>query len=109
MQIIIKRKHYSRWGVDGECFIKGKKVCDTVEHPTAYKPLGIYQLNSTSFRLYFLRGNGAMKNLKGEISFGVYELPGLVLEAAQMHQRICHRINKAVRRKEKIELIIQNR
>jgi hypothetical protein len=108
MQIIIKRKHYSRWGVDGECFIKDKKVCDTVEHPTAYKPPGIYQLNSRSFWHYFLRGNGPMKSVRGEISLGVYKLPGLVLHAAQMHQRMRHRIHKALKRKENIELIIQN-
>ena len=108
MKIIIKRKHYSRWGVDGECLINGTRVCDTVEHPTAFRPPGIYRMTSNSFARYFQRGNGPMKNRKGEISLGIYELPGLVLQAAQMHQRMRHRINKALRRKEKIELIIQN-
>lgn len=108
MEIIIRRKHYSRWGVDGECYINGTRVCDTVEHPTAYRPPGIYRLTSKSFSRYFVRGNGPMKNLKGEISLGVYELPGLVLQADQMHRRLRQRVNKTLKRKEKIELIIIN-
>ena len=109
MNIYIKRYHHSRWGVDGECFIENQKACDCVEHPTAYLPAGEYSITKNNYRNYFVRGNGPMKNLKGEISLGVDELPGLVLQAAQMHQRMRHRINKALKRKEKIELIIQNR
>ena len=108
MEILIKRKHYSPWGVDGECLINGTHVCDTVEHPTAYRPTGIYRVSSTSVSRYFVRGNGPMKNVKGEITLGVYELPGLVLQSEQIHQRVVQRVKKALKRKEKIELIIQN-
>lgn len=106
MNIYIKRKHYSRWGVNGECFINDTKVCDTVEHPTAYRPSGVYRITRCSFSRYFQQGNGPMKSVKGEISVGVYQLPGLVLQAAEMHQRLRQRVKKALKRGEKVELII---
>ena len=106
MEICIKRKHFSRWGVDGECHINGKKVCDTIEHPTKHRPCGEYKVTKANFNSYFTQGNGPMKSIKGEISVGVYELQGLVLKAKEMHQRVRQRVKKAIKRGEKIELKI---
>ena len=108
MTIYINRKHYSRWGVNGECFINDKRVCDTVEHPTSYLSCGTYQITLDNFPSIFVQGNGPMKSVKGEISVGVYQLPGLVLQAAEMHQRMRQRIKKALKRHEQVELIIRD-
>lgn len=107
MIIYIRRKHYSRWGVNGECFINDTKVCDTVEHPTAYRPAGDYHVTKCTFNRYFERANAPMKSVNGEICLGVYELPGLVLQAAEMHQRIRQRVKKAIKRKEHVQLVIR--
>jgi hypothetical protein len=53
-----------------------------------------------------MRGNGPMKSIKGEISLGVYQLQGLVLKAAGMHRKVYQRIHSALKRGEKIKLII---
>ena len=108
MEIIIKRKHFSPWGVDGECYINGKKVCDTVEHPNMFRPPGEYQLTKKNFNSYFMRGNGPMKSIKGEISLGVYQLQGLVLKAAEMHKKVYQRVQLALKRGEHVELKIKN-
>ena len=106
MEILINRKHHSRWGFDGECLINGRKVCDTVEHPTAFRPPGEYRITKNAFSRYFMRGNGPMKSVRGKISLGVYQLPGLVLQAAEMHRKVYQRIHSALKRGEKIKLII---
>ena len=89
MTIYIKRNLHSRWGVNGECFINDTKVCDTVEHPTAHRPAGVYRITRCSFSRYFLQSNAPMKSVNGEISVGVYQLPGLVLhEGYDTYRRI---------------------
>lgn len=108
MEILIKRKHFSPWGVDGECYINGKKVCDTVEHPNMFRPPREYQLTKKNFSSYFMRGNGPMKSIKGEISLGVYQLQGLVLKAAEMHKKVYQRVQLALKRGEYVELKIKN-
>ena len=42
MNIILYRRRYSRWGVDGTLVIKGVKVCNTLEHPERLLPAGEY-------------------------------------------------------------------
>lgn len=107
MNIYIKRYHHSRWGVDGECFIENQKACDCVEHPTAYLPAGEYTINKENYRNYFVRGNGPMKNLKGEICVGRHVLRGFVLETSQEYFKLCKRILKAFKKNETITLIIE--
>ena len=106
MNIYIKRYHHSPWGVDGECYINGTKFCDTVEHPTSYRPMGEYEITKRLFSRYFQRGNGPMKSVRGEISVGVYQLSGLVLQAAEMHRKLYQRVHAALKRGEKVTLII---
>ena len=106
MNIYIKRYHHSRWGVDGECFIENQKACDCVEHPTAYLPAGEYTINKENYRNYFVRGNGPMKNLKGEICLGRHVLQGFVLETAQEYWKVIKRINRALTHNQTITLII---
>ena len=108
MNIYIKRYHHSRWGVDGECFIDNQKACDCIEHPTAYLPAGEYTINKNNYRNYFVRGNGPMMNLRGEICLGRHVLQGFVLETAQEYFKLCKRILKAIKNHETITLIIQN-
>ena len=108
MNIYIKRYHHSRWGVDGECFIDNQKACDCVEHPTAYLPAGEYTISKNNYRNYFVRGNGPMKNLKGEICLGRHVLQGFVLETSQEYFKLCKRILKALKNHETITLIIQD-
>lgn len=107
MNIYIKRYHYSRWGVDGECFIENQKACDTVEHPTAYLPAGEYTITKNNYRNYFVRGNGPMMNTKGEICLGRHELQGFVLETAQEYWKVRKRIEKALKKSKQVILIIQ--
>ena len=107
MKIYIKRYHYSRWGVDGECYIDNQKACDSVEHPTAYLPAGEYTINKNNYRNYFVRGNGPMMNLKGEICLGRHELQGFVLETAREYWKVRKRIEKALKNSKQVILIIQ--
>ena len=107
MKIYIKRYHYSRWGVDGECFIDNQKACDCVEHPTAYLPAGEYTITKNNYRNYFVRGNGPMMNIKGEICLGRHELQGFVLETAQEYWKVRKRIEKALKNSKQVILIIQ--
>ena len=44
MNIIIYRRRFSRWGVDGTLVIKGVKVCNTLEHPERLLPAGEYKI-----------------------------------------------------------------
>ncbi len=106
MNIYIKRYHHSRWGVDGECFIDNQKACDCIEHPTAYLPAGEYTINKNNYRNYFVRGNGPMKNLKGEICLGRHVLLGFVLETEQEYWKVIKRINRALTHNQTITLII---
>lgn len=48
MNIIIYRRRFSRWGVDGTLVIKGVKVCNTLEHPERLLPAGEYMVNLLS-------------------------------------------------------------
>ena len=45
MNIILYRRRYSRWGVDGTLVIKGVKVCNTLEHPERLLPAGEYMVD----------------------------------------------------------------
>ena len=44
MNIIIYRRRFTRWGVDGTLVIKGVKVCNTLEHPERLLPAGEYKI-----------------------------------------------------------------
>ena len=44
MEIIIYRRRFTRWGVDGTLVIKGTKVCNTIEHPERFLPAGDYEI-----------------------------------------------------------------
>ena len=57
MDIIIYRRRFTRWGVDGTLVIKGVKVCNTVEHPKHLLPPGEYKIAFTPI---------AMKKNKGD-------------------------------------------
>ena len=106
MNIYIKRYHHSRWGVDGECFIGDQKVCDSIEHPSAYLPTGEYPITKDNYRNYFVRGNGPMKNINGEICLGRHVLQGFVLETAEEYWKLIKRINRALANNQTITLII---
>ena len=108
MNIYIKRYHHSRWGVDGECFVENLKACDTVEHPTAYLPVGKYAITKDNYRQFFTHGNGPMKNLQGEICVGRHVLRGFVLDTEQEYWKLRKRIEKALRKNKQITLIIQD-
>ena len=107
MNIYIKRYHHSRWGVDGECFIENQKACDSVEHPSAYLPIGRYPITKDNYRNYFVCGNGPMMNHKGEICLGRHVLRGFVVETAQEYWKLRKRIEKALKKNKQITLIIQ--
>ena len=107
MNIYIKRYHHSRWGVDGECIVDNKKACDSIEHPTAFLPVGEYPITKENYKQHFVRGNGPMMNLKGEICLGRHALQGFVLETAQEYLKLCKRIRKALKENKQITLIIQ--
>ena len=44
MEIIIYRRRFTRWGVDGTLVIKGTTVCNTIEHPERFLPAGDYEI-----------------------------------------------------------------
>ena len=52
MEIIIYRRRFTRWGVDGTLVIKGTKVCNTIEHPEHYLPAGDYEIAFVSIAQY---------------------------------------------------------
>ena len=43
MHIIIFRRRFTPWGVDGTMVINGKFFCGTLEHPEHYLPEGAYR------------------------------------------------------------------
>ena len=108
MNILIKRYRYTRWGVDGECYINGQKVCDTVEHPTLHRPCGEYEIHADTLHQFFLRANGPMKNIHAEISLGTYAMIALLHQVGPTHEKLTQRIKKALKRDTQVNLTIQN-
>ena len=104
MNILLKRYRHRSWGIDGELFIQGEKVADTVEHPTACLAPGTYPV--TLDRLLLCRGNGPMQNLHGEICVGRYNCPGSVLRTRETYQQLYNRIRKSLLRGHDVHLTV---
>ena len=65
MNIILYRRRYSRWGVDGTLVIKGVKVCNTLEHPERLLPAGEYWVD-LFFRCHWQGGKDEWKEKSAE-------------------------------------------
>ena len=129
MEIIIYRRRFTRWGVDGTLVIKGTKVCNTIEHPERYLPAGDYEIafvsiaNKSRKMPVILRkgqtvrevginspcfkpGNGPMTLKYGCIILGKAVASGLVIHSQEYFDRLCERLRKASKKMECIKLRI---
>ena len=66
MNIILYRRRYSRWGVDGTLVIKGVKVCNTLEHPERLLPAGEYWVDLYSVVMSKEEKMSGNKNLQSK-------------------------------------------
>jgi len=105
MDILLKRLHHTRWGVDGQLFIDGRHIADTTEHPTNCLAPGEYPLSLN--RLLLCRGNGPMLNTDGTICVGEHLCAGCVLRTREIFTTIYNRIQKALKRGKSVILTIQ--
>ena len=119
MQIEIVRNKITRWGVDGEMFCQGRKVCDTAENSFFALPTGFYWVRKAR------RGTIGVYNREGELlakistGDGVVGLPdgrivvgkaltlGVVIRSRTAYGLIYERCKKSWRRKHGIELFIR--
>ena len=129
MEIIIYRRRFTRWGVDGTLVIKGTKVCNTIEHPERFLPAGDYEIafvsiaNKSRKMPVILRkgqtvwevgintpclkpGNGPMTLENGCIILGKAAATGLVIHSQEYFDRLCERLRKASKKMECIKLRI---
>ena len=129
MEIIIYRRRFTRWGVDGTLVIKGTKVCNTIEHPERYLPAGDYEIafasiaNKSRKMPVILRkgqtvwkvginspclkpGNGPMTLKYGCIILGKAVASGLVIHSQEYFDRLCERLRKTSKKMECIKLRI---
>lgn len=132
MNIIITRRRYSKYGVDGTLNINGQHVCDTCEHPDKYLPTGTYRViiernkelrrkvpylqavtSEAALRggidgTPFIRiGNGPFKLLDGSIIVGKSPIAGLLIHSADHFNRLIDRLDKAQNRGDNITLTIK--
>lgn len=90
MNIIIYRRRFSRWGVDGTLVIKGVKVCPT----------------DVSRSPYLMPGNGPLTLKKGCIILGKAVATGLVIHSREHFDRLYERLKKGVKTYEGVSLSI---
>lgn len=131
MLLILTRKNYTRWGVEGTIEIAGQKMCHTVEHPSKYLPTGIYNVKLQRdkrlgrkvpalmedvdqpvvrrARFPMLRlGNGPFTSREGSITVGKWLMDGVVNHSAEIYDRLIDRLEKAERRHEQVGLLIKD-
>jgi len=106
LNLEVKRHCKTRWGVDGKLYIDGKYAADTTEHPTSHFATGKYQLSLK--HLLFCRGNGPMLNTDGRICVGEYLCAGCVLKTREVFMTVYNRIQKALKRGQKVTLTIKD-
>ena len=102
MEIQLVRYRHRAWGIDGYLRVNGVKICDTVEHPSRYKPAGLYEV--TLHQNPFRRGDGALANKTGEIVVGEYALPGVVIRSGDVYTRLYDRLKKEWKRNHEVWL-----
>lgn len=105
MNISVERHRKTRWGVDGKLYIDGQYAADTTEHPESHLQPGTYPL--TLNRMLLKRGNGPMLNTDGSICVGEHLCAGCVLRTREAFKPIYNRIQKALKRGQKVTLTIQ--
>lgn len=128
MNLYLKRKHFSSFGVDGRLYVAHQEVADTIEHPTCHLPCGTYQVvirhntrlrrkvptltGSDTFRFDRLRcpiigiGNGPFKLTDGSINIGKAHIHGVVTHSNDTFCPLIDRLDKAFNRGESITLTI---
>ena len=104
MEIVIVRGDKRPWGIDGHLYINRKRICDTVEHPTRYKPNGTYSVEPDNNP--FRHGDGALSSRHGEIIVGKYALPGVVTQSKATYDRLYERFKKSWQRHTPVHLTI---
>ena len=118
MVIEIKRCCRSPYGVDGVLTINGRTICATVEHPHDHLPEGSYPVELTANREAGRRmptlpqgatiraGNGAFTLRDGSIIVGRQHIPGVVVRSGEEFGRLFERIEKNVKRKKGVVVVI---
>lgn len=130
MLLILTRKNYTPWGVEGTLEIADQRVCHTVEHPDGYLTEGFYKVkllhDKRSGRkvpalagddLPMVRrtrcprlrlGNGPFTSREGSITVGKRLMAGVVNQSAEIYGRLIDRLEKAEKRQEPVKLLIKD-
>ncbi|MGM9777601.1 MAG: hypothetical protein ACI3ZD_04605 [Prevotella sp.] len=107
MNIYLQRIRYKKDTIDGILKIDGVVVAHTAENAHHALKQGEYPITSTgTFRRYALMGNGVYNIRSQSFIVGKYLIPGVVTKSAFYYKRIYERVRKALRRKQRISLII---
>lgn len=107
MNIYLQRIRYKKDTIDGILKIDGVVVAHTAENAHHALKQGEYPITSTgTFRRYALMRNGVYNLHRQSFIVGKYLIPGVVTKSAFYYKRIYERVRKALRRKQKISLII---
>lgn len=127
MNIIINRRHYSSYGIDGTLNINDQYVCDTCEHPDKHIATGQYNVciahnkelrrkvpyltsceasGNRGLPPFMRTGNGPFKLRDGSIIVGKHHIAGVLINSAKCFNRLIDRLDKAQSRNEKIKLHI---
>ena len=118
MKITIIRAKCSKYGQDGVLYINNNSVCDTCEHSVRHLPTGEYSvemvMNRKLQRFVPTLNNGhiiTMDNgpflLNNDISVGKRVVRGVLLQTAEVFDKLAIRLNKAERRGKTITLTIK--
>ena len=138
MEIVIFRRRYTRWGVDGYMKINNEKFCATTEHPLFLLPQGKYKISllynprmrkkmPTILRYhkkigkferrpfkYFsafpliMEGNGPLGLKYGSIVVGIPVYSGLISHTEEYFTRLYDRIRRCNRKNEEVVLYIDD-
>lgn len=130
MLLILTRKNYTPWGVEGMIEIADQQVCHTVEHPEGCLAAGFYKVvlrhdkrsgrkvpalvdeeatDTRRARYPMLRlGNGPFTSREGSVTLGKKLMDGVVNHSAEVYGRLIDRLEKAGKRQEPVTLLIKD-
>ena len=136
MNIIIYRRRFTPWSVDGTMIINGGTFCRTIEHPKNYLPSDSYKIVLVPVKIengteefktlpvifgaddrvppkvvqkpYITPGLGPFRLKYGSIIIGKPLITGLMAYSEEYFQEFLERVNVALKNKEKVSLLIRD-
>lgn len=136
MNIIIYRRRFTPWSVDGTMIINGGTFCRTIEHPKNYLPADSYKIVPVPVKIengteefktmpvifgaddrvpqkvvqkpYITPGLGPFRLKYGSIIIGKPLITGLMAYSEEYFQEFLERVNVALKNKEKVSLLIRD-